>query len=112
MVSLPTPFALSSFVSSGFIRLVSNHRIFRDPTPLVQSINFIESLLTLQNCRVVEPEGRHWKIFRSFLEEAGATGNLVSDAYLAAIAMEHGCDLLTNDADFRKFSGLRIRHFG
>lgn len=110
IVSSPAPFALSSFASGGFIRIVTNHRIFQDPTPLSQAISFVESLLALENCRLVEPGERHWKIFRSFLEEAGATGNLVSDAYLAAIAVEHGCELLTNDADFRKFSGLKIEH--
>ena len=48
-----TPFALCSFVCSGFLRLVTNHRIFAEPTPLEQGIRFIEALLNLENCRII-----------------------------------------------------------
>lgn len=102
------PFALCSFVCSGFLRIVTNHRIFAEPTPLGKGIEFIESLLDLENCRVVEPGDRHWKIFSTMLRDLKATGNLISDAYLASVAVEHGLELLTRDSDFRRFPDLRI----
>lgn len=104
-----SPFALCSFVCNGFLRLVTNHRIFAEPTPLEQGIRFIESLLDLENCRVVEPGDRHWKIFSNLLRESKATGNLVSDAYLAAVVVEHGLELLTRDSDFRRFPDLKLQ---
>lgn len=106
-----SPFALCSFVCSGFLRLVTNHRIFVEPTSLDTAMLFIESLLQLEHCRVLEPGPRHWPIFSTLLKEARATGNLVSDAYLASIAIEHGCELLTHDRDFLKFPELKVLEF-
>lgn len=105
------PFALTSFVLSGFLRIITNHRIFVQPSPLSEGISFVESLMALDHCRMVEPEGRHWEIFSTLLKASKATGNIVSDAYVAAIAVEHGCELLTNDRDFRKFPELKIVPF-
>ncbi|MBI2338882.1 MAG: type II toxin-antitoxin system VapC family toxin [Deltaproteobacteria bacterium] len=106
-----SPFALCSFVCSGFLRIVTNHRIFVEPTPISDGIRFLESLLTRDNCRTVEPGERHWEIFSTFLKETKATGNLVSDAYLASIAVEHGLELLTHDSDFKRFAELKICPF-
>ena len=103
------PFALSSFVCNGFIRIVTNHRIYREPTPLKQALVFVESLIARPNCRQIEPSESHWLIFKQLLQETKATGNLVSDAYLAAIAIEHGCEILTDDSDFSKFSMLKVQ---
>jgi hypothetical protein len=104
-----SPFALCSFVCSGFLRIVTNHRIFAEPTPQEQGIQFVESLLSLENCRVVEPGDRHWRIFSTLLRDSKATGNLISDAYLAAVVVEHGLELVTRDSDFRKFPDLKMQ---
>lgn len=103
-----SPFALCSFVCSGFLRLVTNHRIFVEPTPLETALSFLENLLHLEHCRIIEPGSRHWSIFSKFLRETRATGNLVSDTYLAALSVEHGCELLTHDRDFMKFPELKV----
>ena len=62
------------------------------------------------HCVTVHPGARHWRIFTRLCRESGATGNLVPDAFLAALALEHGCELVSNDADFARFRGLRWRH--
>lgn len=109
MANSLSPFALCSFVCSGFLRIVTNHRIFQYPTPLAQARAFVEDLISLENCRIVEPQNRHWPILSALLRETSATANLVSDAYLAAIVIENGCALLTKDSDFRRFSQLEIK---
>lgn len=104
-----SPFAVSSFVSSGFLRIVTNHRVFKEPTPLKEALLFLEELQSLENCRIIEPQNRHWEIFSKLVSQAHAVGNLISDAYLAAIAIENGCTLLTRDTDFKKFSELECK---
>lgn len=104
----PSPFALSSFVASGFIRIVTNHRIFIEPTSVIEAVAFIDSLRELPQCRTIEPGSGHWDIFKELTRGSRTTGNLVSDAYLAAIVIEHGCELLTADSDFSRFQGLKV----
>jgi predicted nucleic acid-binding protein len=59
--------------------------------------------------RAIEPGERHWSIFRRLCTEAKVKGNLVPDAYFAALAIEAGCDWITTDRDFSRFGGLRWR---
>ena len=56
------------------------------------------------------PGARHWAIFERLCKHAGAKGNLVADAYLAALAIERGCEWVTTDRDFSRFEGLKWRH--
>jgi predicted nucleic acid-binding protein len=58
----------------------------------------------------LEPGPRHWEIFERLCRESGAKGNLVADAYLAALAIESGCEWVTTDRDYSRFKGLRWRH--
>ncbi len=109
MATSLSPFALCSFVCNSFLRLVTNHRIFAEPTPLEQALAFIESLLELDHCTLVEPGDRHWTIFSTLLRKSKSTGNLITDAYLAAISVEHGLELLTRDSDFKRFPELKIQ---
>jgi uncharacterized protein len=104
------PFALSALVAVAFVRIVT-HPAFRPaPTPLPQALAAIDALRMAANCRFVESGGRHWNLFRTLCETAGATGKKVADAQHAAIAMEHGCTWVTRDSDFRDFetAGLRL----
>jgi uncharacterized protein len=103
-------YALASMVLSSFIRVVTNRRIFRPPSPLELALEFTERLLMTPQCVPVRPGARHWGIFTRLCRQSGATGNLVPAAFLAALALEHGCELVTNDADFARFKGLRWRH--
>jgi uncharacterized protein len=103
-------FALSDGVLSGFVRVVTHPRIFRPPSPIEHALGFAEDLLGQPNCVMIRPGPRHWGLFTRLCRESGAKGNLVPDAYLAALAIEAGCELITTDRDFARFKGLRRRH--
>ncbi len=103
-------FGLSESVLSGFVRVVTHPKVFTKPSPLADAFAFCEQLRNRPNCIPVSPGPRHWGIFRTLCEEAGAKGNLVPDAWLAALAIESGCEWVTTDRDFSRFKGLRWRH--
>ncbi|MEK7270556.1 MAG: PIN domain-containing protein, partial [Planctomycetota bacterium] len=62
------------------------------------------------NCVLLSPGKRHWDIFSGLCRKAGAKGNLIADAYLAALAIETGSEWITTDRDFARFPGLKWRH--
>jgi hypothetical protein len=102
-------FALSELVLSGFVRVVTHPRVFELPSPVEHALAFAESLRELPNAGSLHPGDRHWSIFGRLCRQAGAKGNLVPDAYLAALAIEHGCEWITLDRDFSRFDGLKWR---
>ena len=110
MANADEAFALSGMVLSGFVRVVTHPRIFRPPSPVEDALGFAEDLLLQPNCIMIRPGPRHWSLFARLCRESGAKGNLVPDAYLAALAIEAGCELVTTDRDFARFKGLRWRH--
>jgi len=103
-------FGISDLVLSGFLRVVTHPRIFRDPTPLHIAMEFVASVRDHPNAVTLAPGERHWDIFQRLCREANAKGNLVADAYLAALAIETGAEWITTDRDYARFSGLRWRH--
>jgi len=103
-------FGLSDLVLSGFIRVVTHPRVFRDPTPLSSAIDFVAALRTHPNAVSLNPGERHWDIFQRLCARAQVKGNLVPDAYLAALAIEAGAEWITTDRDFSRFPELRWRH--
>jgi uncharacterized protein len=103
-------FGLSELVLSGFMRVVTHPKVFMRPSSLAEALEFTEQLRGRPNCVPVVPGRRHWDIFRALCAAAGAKGNLVPDAYLAAMAIESGCEWVTTDRDFSRFKGLRWRH--
>ncbi len=103
-------FALSELVLSGVVRVLTHPRVFAPPTPVDRSLAYVEALRTQPNCVVVQPGPRHWDIFTHLVRDASAKGNLVADAYPAALAIEHGCEWVTTDRDFARFPGVRWRH--
>jgi toxin-antitoxin system PIN domain toxin len=102
------PFALSEVVLAGFLRVVTNRRIFDPPTPMETAIAFCQGLVTRPRAVIVAPGRQHWDIFVGLCRRI--QGPLVTDAYLAALAIEHGCELITTDSDFARFPGLRWGH--
>jgi toxin-antitoxin system PIN domain toxin len=110
LVADQEPYGFSELVLSGFLRVVTNPKVFKQPTPLERAIDFAEVLRAQPNCVPVEPGRRHWGIFTQLCRAAGVKGNLVPDAYLAALAIESGCEWITTDRDFSRFPGLRWRH--
>lgn len=103
-------FGLSDLVLSGFLRVVTHPRIFVPPSPRAHAMQFAEALRERPNRVAVTPGPDHWRIFRRLCDESGAKGNLVPDAFLAALAIERGCEWITTDRDFARFPGLRWRH--
>ena len=103
-------FGLSDIVLSGFLRIVTHPTIFRPPTPLEGALAFVEMLTSRPNCVRIAPGARHWELFMSLCRRVGAKGNVVPDAYLAALALESGSTWVTTDRGFGRFPGLRWRH--
>ena len=104
------PYGVSDLVLSGFLRIVTNPKVFKQPTPMEAALTFTEAVRVQPNCVPVEPGQRHWGSFTGLCRSAGVKGNLVPDAYLAALAIESGSEWITTDRDFSRFPGLRWRH--
>ncbi len=103
-------FGLSDLVLSGFLRVVTHPRVFETPSKWSDAMKFVDQLRDRPNRVTVFPGAHHWGIFTRLCANAGAKGNLVADAYLAAIAIENGCEWITTDRDFSRFRGLKWRH--
>jgi toxin-antitoxin system PIN domain toxin len=104
------PFGYSEGVLSGFLRVVTHRAVFNPPTPLAEALEFVEVLRSAPNAVPVAPGPRHWQIFTGLCRSTEARGNVVADAYHAALAIEWGCPWVTTDRDFGRFPGLRWRH--
>jgi toxin-antitoxin system PIN domain toxin len=102
-------YGMSPQVLASVIRLATHPRIFARPDPLEDAVAFASTLLDQPHCHVIEPGPRHWSIFTGLCRSAMAYGNLVQDAWLAALAIESGCEWITNDRDYARFAGLRWR---
>jgi toxin-antitoxin system PIN domain toxin len=111
MAGGPAPFALSELVLHGFVRVVTNPRIFDPPSSSAQAFQFLNSLLNLRTCTLIRPGPRHWSIFRQLCEDGNLRGKIVADAAHAALAIESGCEWVTADTDFSRFApSLRWTH--
>jgi uncharacterized protein len=111
MAEGPEPFALSEFVLHGFLRIVTNSRIFDPPSTLRQAFQFIDALTERPGCCLSRAGPEHWRIFRGLCEHGNLRGKLVADASHAALAIESGCEWVTADTDFARFApALRWRH--
>ena len=102
-------FGVSAPALAALIRITTNRRAFPDPSSLEEAFDFCDDLVGQPNCVLVEPGERHWAIFRRLCQEANVIGPRVTDAWYAALAIEHGCEWITMDGDFARFSGLKWR---
>jgi uncharacterized protein len=91
----------------AFLRIASNPRIFERPASSEQLFDRLDEWLSHPNVAFVNPGPRHPEILKRLILAAGVRGSLISDAVLAAIAIEHAATLSSTDRDFRRFSGLR-----
>ncbi|GAB2867003.1 type II toxin-antitoxin system VapC family toxin [Actinoallomurus bryophytorum] len=103
------PYAVSDFVINGYLRIVTDRRIYKNPTKLEEALLFADGIRNQEHAVVINPGGRHWSIFNDLCRQADAKGKLVPDAYLAALAIEHRCEFISTDRDFGRFPGLRWR---
>ena len=105
-----SPVCLCWTVLSAFIRIGTNPRVFECPLSLEQAVARIQSWMDQPCTRLISPTQRHWVVLQKMLKEGQAVANLVTDAHLAALAVEHGCELFSTDADFARFPGIRWRN--
>ncbi len=98
--------AVSDLVLSGFLRVVTHPKIFKTPTPLAEALSFLDDLRSRSVVDIVRPGGTHWRIFVGLCQSADARGNLVPDAFHAALAIEYGLEWVTLDRGFARYPGL------
>jgi hypothetical protein len=103
-------YGYADLVLSGFLRVVTHARIFSPPSDLAAALAFAQVIRGQPNAVPISPGPRHWGIFVRLCETSGVKGNLVPDAYLAALAIESGSDWITTDRDYSRFAGLRWHH--
>jgi toxin-antitoxin system PIN domain toxin len=103
-------YGVADLVLSGFLRVVTHPRVFARPSTLEQALAFVSEIRNQPNCVLVAPGPRHWAIFNELCRVANVKGNLVPDAYLAALAIESGSEWITTDRDFSRFPQLSWRH--
>ena len=106
----PSGIAVSDLVLSGFLRIVTHPKIFKDPSPLKVAMGFLDDFRGRDRVHVLSPGDRHWRIFTDLCLRAEVRGNLVPDAYHAALAVETGSEWITMDRGFSRYPGLRWRH--
>ena len=97
-------------VLSAFLRIATNPRVFDHSLSLEQALARVQSWLDQPCTRIVRPTERHWTLFKQMLMDGQAVANLVTDAHLAALAIEHGCELASTDSDFSRFPKLKWRN--
>jgi toxin-antitoxin system PIN domain toxin len=109
VINGPAAYGISPQVICSVIRISTHPRIYAVPSRLDEAQHFARILLEQPNATLIRPGNRHWGIFERLCREASATGNLVQDAWLAALAIEAGCEWITTDRDYARFPGLRWR---
>ena len=92
----------------AFIRIATHPRVFQRPLPAHEAIAVVDEWFACPQVTVVEPSGGYWALLKRQLVDAQVTGALVTDAALAALALEHGAKLCTTDRDFTRFRGLKL----
>jgi toxin-antitoxin system PIN domain toxin len=102
-------FGMADQVLSGFLRIVTNPKIFKRPSTIDKALKFAEEIREHPHCAVIAPGARHWEIFSRLCRTSGVRGNLVPDAYFAALAIESGSEWVTADRGYGRFPGLRWR---
>jgi uncharacterized protein len=110
LVNGPEPYAVSDHAIAGMVRIVTNRKIYSPPASIDEALAFATLIRNQPNAHVVSPGSRFWVIFSGLCHESDARGDLIPDAYLAALSIEYGCEVVTADKDFRKFPGVRWRH--
>jgi toxin-antitoxin system PIN domain toxin len=93
-------------VITAFVRIGTNPKIFKIPMAIKQVEKRLGTLLTHPNTKLVNPTAKHWQIFLKQLKDSKAAGNLVMDAHLATLAIEHNARLASTDDDFKLFPDL------
>ncbi len=107
LIASEQPFAIPTISALGCARVAANPKAFDQPTPVGQGLAFIAALREQRGHVRVEPGSRHWSILTRLCDELGVGPRLLSDAHLAALAVEHHGTLVSLDRDFARFTGLQ-----
>jgi len=91
----------------GFVRLATNRRIFANPLGLDDATGYVDGWLQQPNATVLVPTPGHWPLVKDILISSGTAGNLTTDAHIAALAVEHGYTVYSNDTDFARFQNVK-----
>jgi toxin-antitoxin system PIN domain toxin len=102
-------FGMAPQVMSGMVRITTHPKVFVAPSSLDEAFRFCSVILDQPHCVIIQPGEDHWDIFKRLCMEADARGNLVPDAWFAALAIESGSEWITLDRDYSRFSGLKWR---
>ncbi len=103
-IGLPWPSLLA------FLRISTNPRVYQSPLSIDDAWRQVDEWLELQNTWIPQPTERHQLVLNQLLQESQASANLIPDAHLAALAIEHGLEVCTTDADFAKFPKCKWRN--
>lgn len=101
-----TDIGLAWIVVLAFLRITTHPKIMRNPMTVEMALEYVSSWLSQPFVSLIRPGEQHWPVFRNLVNMTGTAGNLTSDAHLAALAIEYGCDLYSADYDFQRFPGV------
>ena len=105
-----SPLGIPDSVLGTFVRITTNPRIFKVPSTHEQAFGFCDVLRSRPDVTVLASGPDHWQIFRRLCARVDARGDLVTDTWLAALAIEHDCEWISFDQDFALFPELRWRN--
>lgn len=92
----------------GFVRIVTTPNMFPNHFTPAAALDIASSMMTAQNAKMLQPGIRHFAILRKLIEQTGISGARISDAHIAALAIEHGATIASADRDFRVFDGIDL----
>lgn len=102
--------ALPVFCLGEFVRVVSHPRLFDPPTPAIEALEALSGLFESPSLRLLYPGPRYWTLFEGVVDRSRVQGNLIFDAQIAALCLEHGAGtILSEDRDFTRFDGIVLR---
>jgi uncharacterized protein len=95
---------------AAVVRITTHPRVWKTPLTTEQAFAFVDAVRAAPTVVPVLPGVDHWQLFETLCKESGARGNLIGDAWIAALTIEQGCTLVTTDKDFARFRGVRTKH--
>jgi len=109
VINGPAAYGMAPQVLGSVVRICSHPRIYSRPSAREEAFEFCRALLDQPNATIVTPGERHWSIFETVCRQSRATGNLIQDAWFAALCIEAGAEWITTDGDYARFAGLNTR---
>jgi len=109
-LSNPERVGLAWVAVLAFLRIATNPRAFPRPLSIPEATRIVTEWLEAPNVTVLAPGERHWDILRRLLSVAQARADIVMDAHIAALGLEYGASVCTDDRDFARFPGLRLEN--